>query len=454
MQKARLYAGCKICGITLLLLLKPVAAQEKPWLETDGDSASKHLYPPQQVRDLINLARQHNFNLKAMQSDAEASHANGDHHAGWEAPDLGVEFYQAPISSFPNPLKDQQEVDYSIQQAFPWPGKLSSMAAPRHFQGEAVEQQITAEASRLSMEVTQAYARWVLAQSRLELNREALQEGEALWAASRSRYEAGQSIQAEVVQAESEIAALELQVETNESEVITARSDLRRDLALPKVASTEESTLFNTPLKLQPVLYERPLDSLKARAMCQRGDLESQRILVQMGEAEIESERKSIWPDIMVRGVYKNMLEDHQDDWSLMVGVKATVVPWNLSTWRSGIKQAQAQRNQSENQYRSLRLKIENEVESAYAQLQSVWRRLQIMENRRLPLSNRVLQSNLVAFAGGQATLSTALLAFRDARMARDEVLMARSEHLMAWAALTYALGCDPQQIGMAGEKP
>ena len=45
-----------------------------------------------------------------------------------DPPQVAFEFYQSPISAFPNPFKDQMEYDYSIQQMFPFPGKLGAMA--------------------------------------------------------------------------------------------------------------------------------------------------------------------------------------------------------------------------------------------------------------------------------------------------------------------------------------
>ena len=85
------------------------------------------VYPPPDALRLVEKALSHHPALAAAHLSADAAHANGKHHAAWEAPEIGVEFYQAPVSSFPNPLKDQREIDYSVSQVIPFPGKLSAM---------------------------------------------------------------------------------------------------------------------------------------------------------------------------------------------------------------------------------------------------------------------------------------------------------------------------------------
>ena len=63
-----------------------------------------------------------NPNLKATEYKTEASKAAVG-TIKLDPPLIAVEFFQTPITSFPNPFKDQMEIDYSVQQMFPFPWK-------------------------------------------------------------------------------------------------------------------------------------------------------------------------------------------------------------------------------------------------------------------------------------------------------------------------------------------
>ncbi len=81
-----------------------------------------------QLNGLIDEAIKNNPSLKAAGNKIDAAKASVRYAKSLDPPQIAVEFYNSPIASFPNPFKDQMEYDYSIQQMFPFPGKLGSMA--------------------------------------------------------------------------------------------------------------------------------------------------------------------------------------------------------------------------------------------------------------------------------------------------------------------------------------
>jgi len=402
-------------------------------------------YPPQPLRDLMVLALQGNPDLQAAEMEAGAMHALGDHHGNWDAPDIGVEFYQAPIASFPNPLRDQMEIDYSVQQSVPWPGKLTSLAEPMHLRGQALEMKTKTEAMALARALGGAYAQWITAWGRLRINRDAGRDAQTLLAGARTRYEAGEGIQAEVLQAEGELAELEGEAVELEAQAENARGVLARLINLPSDSLSRR--LGDTAMEWHPRPLPGGLDSLKKTALERHPELESMRLSVDAEAAEIVSRKKAIWPDVMVRGMYKDRLETTRDDWSLMIGFKATWVPWNLTAWRASVREAEAARRREEWKLASNRLAVTQAVEKSYTDVQSAWRRLNLLEKRRLPLAEQALRSSLTAFANGRANLSLALLSFREARKVREEALLVKAEHLLALSDLAYAVGWDPYQV-------
>ena len=87
-------------------------------------------YPVFQARlaRIIDDALKNNPSLRASENKIDGARAAVDYAKSLDPPQVAVEFYNAPVSSFPNPFKNQMEYDYSIQQMFPFPGKLRSMA--------------------------------------------------------------------------------------------------------------------------------------------------------------------------------------------------------------------------------------------------------------------------------------------------------------------------------------
>ena len=76
--------------VIALTLFGPVTlrAQESPMLSLD---------------DLVSEALQNNPQLRSARNGTAAARTKGGQVTSWDAPQIGVEFYQTPIQSFPNP---------------------------------------------------------------------------------------------------------------------------------------------------------------------------------------------------------------------------------------------------------------------------------------------------------------------------------------------------------------
>ncbi|MEX2088521.1 MAG: TolC family protein, partial [Bacteroidota bacterium] len=76
---------------------------------------------PLHLEALLKEALENNPRLRAARNQTAAARTRVDQVTSWDAPQFGVEFFQTPVQSFPNPLKSQMEMDYFIQQMFPFP---------------------------------------------------------------------------------------------------------------------------------------------------------------------------------------------------------------------------------------------------------------------------------------------------------------------------------------------
>ncbi len=393
-------------------------------------------YPPREALQLVAMALRQNPALAAAHLEAEASHSTADHHGAWNAPEIAVDFYQTPISSFPNPVKNEREVDYSVSQTIPFPGKLDAMARPHHLHGAAGESHAQAMALDLRRQILSAYADLYAAQWRGRLIDEDKAEVERLREAARAGYEGGTGSQADLLREESEEARLDaegLQAEEERAEAHASLSSFTgEEDSLPHVDS-----LFPTSIEIS-------LDSLKKLAIVRRPDLEALRRETDMAQAEVDASGEEAYPDFTVSGAFKDLRDNtgaSQGFWSVGVGMQVPFAPWSWKGVRAGVDQARILKHKSEQDYASLRLTANAEVERATVLLASAQGRIGLAQDRRIPLAEQALRSTLAAYQGGKENFNDVLTAFRDARAAREEYHAAVSDHLKAWAALEWATG-------------
>jgi len=406
-------------------------------------------YPPRQAVQLVEIALERNPSLASARLNAEAAHSTGYHHRAWPAPEVAVDFFAAPVSDFPNPVsRNQMEIDYSLSQMIPFPGKLKGMSEPAHLLGEAEEKRAESSALVIRRQVLTAYAELYLAEWRLRLAREDRAEADRLLAAARAGYEGGMGGQADVLRAESEAVRLDAEILDMQRMSSEAQSMLSALLGKPGIKTVGGVD------SIVPRPHAFILDTLKEQAFVRRPDLESMRREVAMAESEISASRKEALPDFMVRGMYKDMKMGQNDDWSVMVGMQIPFAPWSIRGVTEGTKRARLLRRKVERDYVYMRLMVESEVEIAVSALESASGRLELSKGRRIPLAAQALQSSLAAYQGGKMDFNDLLMAFRELRMARESYHMAVAEHLKAWAALEWAVGGELWVTATKGEQP
>lgn len=398
-------------------------------------------YPPPEALRLLQIALQRNPSLISAHFEAGAAHSIDENLSTWDAPEIGVDFYQTPIASFPNPVKGEREIDYSVSQTIPFPGKLDAIARPHHLHGAAEESHADAIALDLRRQILSAYADLYKAQWRARLIQEDRQEVERLRGAAKVGYEGGMGSQADLLHAESEEASLDGEALQAEEEQVEAQASLS---SLVGVVGAEDTVPQVDSLFPIPLPTGMSLDSLKNLAMGRRPDLESLHREIDMAQAEVKAKGEEAYPDFMLSGAYKdiqNNAGESQGFWSVGVDMKVPIAPWSDKGVRAGVDGAQLMQLKSENDYAAQALMANAEVERAAAALTSAQGRMELARDRQIPLARQALQSALASYQGGKTDFNSVLMAFRDTRMAREEYHVAVSDHLKAWAALEWATG-------------
>ena len=308
---------------------------------------------------------------------------------------------------------------YTLQgsQKFPWFGKRCTRPA---VQAEAQAAYHDLEDSRIRLdEITRtAFYQYYLARRGLELNGENLEVMRQFQKTARSKYEANQVTQQDVLQAELELVELE------------RRSfELQR---MDRVSVARINTLLRddpfAPLSPPPKQLELPLHQLDATVLQQlaeskRPDLAALQSRVRAAEAAVTLACKNYYPDTEVFGRYDAMWQE--DPLKPAVGVNL-----NLPIYRgrldSAVREARFTASQRRAEYEQLVLDIQYDVTTAFEKVEESRRVLQLYSERIVPAAEQnvaAARSNYDVNKSSFLDLATAQRRLVEIREKREEAL-------------------------------
>jgi outer membrane protein TolC len=306
---------------------------------------------------LVAQALEDNRSIKAAEFRIKSLHSAPGHTWYLEPPQVGVEFYQAPIKSFPDPLREQTEIDYSIQQAFPFPGKNSSRIDAEHKHAEMSESDLAALRRKVIREIKTGYYELYLDDQRLEINRQNLALMNRLIEIARRQYEVGLGRQADILRAQIEATSLK-------SDSITLRQSRQATQGMLNAAlGRQTGQPIATDDSLVPAAADWTAAQIESLLESNHPDLKGMQAAIRMREAERSVAKKEYWPDFMVGGSYKDMLRmpsgshvgELRDYWSVMVSMNVPVAFWSLPKYKAGVVQSDANLGQAREEYAEMR---------------------------------------------------------------------------------------------------
>lgn len=157
---------------------------------------------------LISEALLNNPQLKAARFKYLSEEKKIKQVTSWEAPQVGIEFYQIPIASFPNPLKHNMEMDYYIQQMIPFPGKLKAMGLSAANNAKMREEQFNALKNKIIKELKSTFYELYFVQRKIEINKENQELLKQFIEIAKKQYEVGMGKQPDIIRAQTELSSL------------------------------------------------------------------------------------------------------------------------------------------------------------------------------------------------------------------------------------------------------
>jgi outer membrane protein, heavy metal efflux system len=392
------------------------------------------------LNELIDAAR-NNPRLKAAEAKVQSSSASVAVQKSLDPPQIGIEFYQAPLTSFPNPFKDQMEYDYYVQQMLPFPGKLGAMADAQRKQTEMFKADLQTQAQDIIRNVKSLYFELYLKDRQIEINHETRMLVREFVDIALKQYELGMGKQSDILRGQTELSSL-----GNDSVVLVQQRKSMEGM-LNSLCDKPVTAEIGFIPDIDPIMPDYDLSALLAIAEKNRPELKSMQYDVEMRQAERRASGKEYLPDFMVRGMYKQMAAA-PDDWSLMIGATVPIAPWSLRKNSSGNIRGDANIKTARAELDNMKNMIASEVNDALLKVRSSMERLTLSKESTIPQARQTLVSAMASYKTGKEEFLMLIDVQRMLVMAKLDYSMAVMNLLDSQSQLERAVGVTIEEIG------
>lgn len=412
-------------------LLVVIAALQSPASVRAGDTADSSA----SLSSFVNQAVSANPGLQAARNRARSVVARVSQAGAWDDPQVGVEFFATPITSA-NPFNDGMETDYFIQQMIPLFGKKGLMSDAASAGARMAEQTAVTAERNLRADVKKTYAMIFSAQRRIEVNTENQRLLAQIVESARTKYSVGLIAQGDLLKVQVELAKLQNERAGLEQELVNATSMMNALRGVP--ATTPIGRVADVPLAKVP----DALEDLMSRSMENRPELRGMHFELEMNKAELAASERERLPDLMVRGMYKQMVAG-TDQWAAMFSINIPFAPWASGKYSGKTEENALAARATEQSIEDMRNMIQAEVRDMWAKTTSQWQQIERYRQVILPQTDQSLQSTLAAYETSRADFLSLIDSYRMVQMLKMDYFMVAGEYFANVAQLERATGSD-----------
>ena len=322
-------------------------------------------------------------------------------------------------------------------QKIPWWGKRSLRGQVAQAEANAASMDVADARLQLTQAAHLAYFDYYLVHRQLELTDANVRSLQEFQATARRQYEANLVMQQDVLQGEVELAEGErrrIELERMRRTSIARLNTLvHRPPDCPVPPPPGSLTIDGTPA---------PAELLRQLAQQQRPDLASMRAKIQAESASVSLAYKEFYPDFEVMGRYDRFGQptDKFGDFQGQFGV-IMHVPIYLETRRAAAREAMFKLRRQRADYEQRIDDINQEVESAYAQVVEMQAIVELYVHRTLPAAERNVTSARADYVANRGDFLRLVSAQRQSLMLREKHQEAVVGYLSRRAELERAIG-------------
>ncbi|CAN5416795.1 TolC family protein [soil metagenome] len=371
------------------------------------------------------LARNPSLHAEALRRDAFIAEAKG---VTWSDPLVSVMVDRLPDS---RPLMPM--LRYQVTQTIPWPGKIGFTQDAIERRGEGAGAELDIRRLDLRLDAERAYLTLWLNAGRRETNRSIRALVATVANTALGKYSAGGGSHHEVVRAQVETSALDveyLNLEGERGSILAMINALRLQPADDGIAD---------PTDVAPPPAPSDVASLSARALANRPEVK--RLKAQQAEwtAMGGLARRAPYPDVMGSVWLNQMLGDAPPTVGAMIGITLPVFSASSSAWR-GIAFDDRAASVGEG-LEDLKSMIRAQVADAVIAAQTAQRVVELIETVVLPKAHESFSASLGAYGSGLADMVTVLDAARALQKFELDLVEAKVRRGVALARLERAIG-------------
>jgi cobalt-zinc-cadmium efflux system outer membrane protein len=405
---------------------------------TFPDSATGNIV---RLDSLIAEALRNNPQLRAAAHQTSAAEARVYQVTSWNPPELGVDLFQTPISSFPNPFKDGLETNYLLQQTFPFPGKLSNMGKAAEYNASMYAEAYDGLKRNVIRDLKSAYYELYLVQRKIQINAENQDLMRQFVGIATKQYEVGTGKQPDVLRAQTELSTL-----------ITDGVNLEREKRVAEsVINTILSRPPNAPLGYVPEIEAHmprwTFEQLWPLALENRPEVKAMHYSIEMNKAELSAAKRQYFPDLTVRLMYKDLAATSKDFWSTMVGISIPIAPWASGKVAGKVEENELNVRRSEEEFNNVKNATLFEVQDALVKVQTNQNLVLLTKNTTIPQAEQTLQSTIAAYQTGKTEFLMVIDAYRTLLKTRLDYYMTVMNVMASQAELEQAVGLDLGEI-------
>ena len=355
--------------------------------------------PDALLRSLAAEAADNNADIQAARREVDAARNRVSPAAALDDPMLELGLLNVPAESLSLRKEEMTMKMVGLAQRLPYPGKRALRREVAEKELEAAENNLREAVNKVQREVKMAYFDLGQVDEMARLVQKNRGIVEQLLSIAESRYGVGQTSQADVLKAQTQLSKMldELLKIGRERPMIEAELNraLGRGPGAPPVAPQ--------PLRAREVALR--LDELRAAARQSRPQLLAQQSMIARSAKQLDLARKDYYPDFDVRFSYgqrDNYLEMRREDMiSLTVAINLPI--WRGSKLEPRVSEAEAMREQASRMYQAKLNEIDAMLRREVAGAEQSLKSVRLYESGILPQARLAVDASLSAYRVGRA---------------------------------------------------
>lgn len=383
---------------------------------TPNTNAADHSFAgPPQLAALVSEALANNPEIAAARSELEAARQRVGPAGALEDPMLEAGIINAPLDSLSLRREEMTMKMLGLGQKLPFPGKRDLRRAVATADAESIDRAVQETVNRVVRDVRftfeelafNAEAQRIILRTRAEL--------EQLAAIASSRYDVGQAVQNDVLDAQTEIEQLGVRLLRLVRNDAVLQSEMRR--LLGRTDPAVPISIMAQQLAAGPELET----GLVTLAMGSRPQLQALQALVDRNDKALDLAQREYYPDFDLKLQYgqRDRSPDgmpRDDMVSLIVGINLPI--WRKSRLEPQVAEARAMRNQAQSMLAAQQLETRAALDAQLAQVRQWRATAELYQRTLLPQVRASVTSALAAYRVGRVDFLT----LRQAQLREFEV--------------------------------